>query len=53
MTDVVPKLAWKGVIKRFEGRAVLDGKPVEKEIFLPHEIITKDNISECDAAIGR
>ncbi|USQ96047.1 ABC transporter ATP-binding protein [Caulobacter sp. RL271] len=25
MTDVIPKLAWKGVIKRFEGRAVLDG----------------------------
>ena len=25
MTDVTPKLAWKGVIKRFEGRAVLDG----------------------------
>ncbi|WP_246725842.1 sugar ABC transporter substrate-binding protein [Rhizobium lusitanum] len=32
---------------------LLDRKPVEKEIFLPHEIITKDNISECDAAIGR
>lgn len=25
MTDATPKLAWKGVIKRFEGRAVLDG----------------------------
>ena len=25
MTDVTPKLAWKGVVKRFEGRAVLDG----------------------------
>ncbi len=25
MTDVIPKLAWKGVSKRFEGRAVLDG----------------------------
>jgi phospholipid/cholesterol/gamma-HCH transport system ATP-binding protein len=25
MTDVTPKLAWKGVTKRFEGRAVLDG----------------------------
>lgn len=25
MTDVAPKLAWKGVTKRFEGRAVLDG----------------------------
>lgn len=25
MTDVTPKLAWKGVSKRFEGRAVLDG----------------------------
>jgi phospholipid/cholesterol/gamma-HCH transport system ATP-binding protein len=25
MTDVVPKLAWKGVTKRFDGRAVLDG----------------------------
>ncbi len=25
MTDVTPKLAWKGVTKQFEGRAVLDG----------------------------
>jgi len=25
MTDVIPKLAWKGVSKRFEGRPVLDG----------------------------
>jgi len=25
MTDAIPKLAWKGVTKRFEGRAVLDG----------------------------
>jgi phospholipid/cholesterol/gamma-HCH transport system ATP-binding protein len=25
MTDAIPKLAWKGVSKRFEGRAVLDG----------------------------
>ncbi|ENZ82796.1 MULTISPECIES: ABC transporter ATP-binding protein [Caulobacter] len=25
MTDVTPKLAWKGVTKRFDGRAVLDG----------------------------
>ncbi|KQV62117.1 MULTISPECIES: ABC transporter ATP-binding protein [unclassified Caulobacter] len=25
MTDAVPKLAWKGVTKRFDGRAVLDG----------------------------
>jgi len=25
MTDATPKLAWKGVSKRFEGRAVLDG----------------------------
>lgn len=25
MTDVTPRLAWKGVSKRFEGRAVLDG----------------------------
>jgi phospholipid/cholesterol/gamma-HCH transport system ATP-binding protein len=25
MTDVIPKLAWKGVTKRFDGRAVLDG----------------------------
>jgi phospholipid/cholesterol/gamma-HCH transport system ATP-binding protein len=25
MTDAVPKLAWKGVTKRFEDRAVLDG----------------------------
>lgn len=25
MTDVTPKLAWKGVTKRFEDRAVLDG----------------------------
>jgi phospholipid/cholesterol/gamma-HCH transport system ATP-binding protein len=25
MTEVTPKLAWKGVTKRFEGRAVLDG----------------------------
>lgn len=25
MTDGTPKLAWKGVSKRFEGRAVLDG----------------------------
>jgi len=32
---------------------LLDGKKVEKEIFLPHEIVTKANISDCDAAIGR
>jgi ribose transport system substrate-binding protein len=32
---------------------LLDGKKVEKEIFLPHEIITKANVSDCDAAIGR
>ncbi|WP_411033060.1 sugar ABC transporter substrate-binding protein [Shinella sp. BYT-45] len=32
---------------------LLDGKSVEKEIFLPHEIITKENISDCDAALGR
>lgn len=32
---------------------LLDGKKVEKEIFLPHEIITKANISDCDAALGR
>jgi phospholipid/cholesterol/gamma-HCH transport system ATP-binding protein len=25
MTDAIPKLAWKGVSKRFEGRTVLDG----------------------------
>jgi phospholipid/cholesterol/gamma-HCH transport system ATP-binding protein len=25
MTDAIPKLAWKGVTKRFEDRAVLDG----------------------------
>jgi phospholipid/cholesterol/gamma-HCH transport system ATP-binding protein len=25
MTDAIPKLAWKGVTKRFEGRTVLDG----------------------------
>ena len=25
MTDATPKLAWKGVTKRFEGRTVLDG----------------------------
>ena len=25
MTDATPKLAWKGVSKRFDGRAVLDG----------------------------
>jgi len=25
MTDATPRLAWKGVSKRFEGRAVLDG----------------------------
>jgi len=25
MTDAIPKLAWKGVSKRFEGRPVLDG----------------------------
>jgi phospholipid/cholesterol/gamma-HCH transport system ATP-binding protein len=25
MTQAIPKLAWKGVIKRFDGRAVLDG----------------------------
>lgn len=32
---------------------LLDGKTVAKEIFLPHEIITKTNISDCDAALGR
>jgi len=25
MTEAIPKLAWKGVTKRFDGRAVLDG----------------------------
>jgi ribose transport system substrate-binding protein len=32
---------------------LLDGKKVEKEVFLPHEIITKANVSDCDSAIGR
>jgi ribose transport system substrate-binding protein len=32
---------------------LLDGKKVEKNIYLPHEIVTKANISDCDAAIGR
>lgn len=32
---------------------LLDGKTVEKEVFLPHELITKANIKDCDSAIGR
>lgn len=31
MTDAIPKLAWKGVSKRFEGRAVLDGLDLSVE----------------------
>jgi ribose transport system substrate-binding protein len=32
---------------------VLDGKTVEKTRFLPHEIITKDNVKDCYAANGK
>ena len=32
---------------------LLDGTLKEDTIYLPHEVITKDNISECDGAIGR
>ena len=32
---------------------LLDGKTQEKTIYLPHEIITKANVSDCDAAIGK
>ncbi|RUU60380.1 sugar ABC transporter substrate-binding protein [Mesorhizobium sp. M2C.T.Ca.TU.002.02.1.1] len=32
---------------------LLDGKKVEKQIFLPHEIITKANVADCNAALGR
>ncbi|MGO6901707.1 LacI family transcriptional regulator, partial [Rhizobium ruizarguesonis] len=32
---------------------VLDGKTVEKTRFLPHEIITKDNVKDCYPANGK
>ena len=32
---------------------LLDGKTQEKTIYLPHEIITKANVSDCDGAIGK
>lgn len=32
---------------------LLDGKPVEKTRFLPHPAITKANVVECNAAVGR
>jgi ribose transport system substrate-binding protein len=32
---------------------LLDGKPVEKTRFLPHPAITKANLTECNAAVGR
>jgi ribose transport system substrate-binding protein len=32
---------------------LLDGKELEKTIYLPAGVITKANVSDCDAAIGR
>ena len=32
---------------------LLDGKPVEKIRYLPHPLITKANVGDCNAAIGR
>lgn len=32
---------------------LLDGKKVEKFNFLPHPVITKANVSDCNAAVGR
>jgi ribose transport system substrate-binding protein len=32
---------------------VLDGKEVEKTRFLPHEVITKDNVKDCYSAVGK
>lgn len=32
---------------------LLDGKRLPREIYLPHTIVTKQNIAVCDAAIGK
>jgi ribose transport system substrate-binding protein len=32
---------------------LLDGKKQDKTIYLPHEIITKANVADCNAAIGK
>jgi ribose transport system substrate-binding protein len=32
---------------------LLDGKKPDKTIYLPHEIITKGNVTDCNAAIGK
>jgi len=32
---------------------LLDGKKPEKNLYLPHEVVTKANVADCNGAIGR
>jgi ribose transport system substrate-binding protein len=41
---------------KYAANAVIDllnGKKLDKDIYLPHEIVTKANVADCNAAIGR